>query len=344
MGWFNPNRRLRVRTLTTSALVLAFVMSRAAGLITVLGIAACTSVTPGADGSTDATTSVESSGTSGSESGDSSETETETGEETETGDTDEPPGNLLLSDQLLNIAHRGGGRLRPEATLPAFEHALVVGADVLEFDVHASSDGIVVVIHDDTVDRTTDGNGSVSAMSLAELRTLDAGYEFTPDGGRTYPYRGMGIQIPTLDEVLDAFPDRYYLIEVKQSEPSIVPQVLASLAAHEVDDHVVIASFAQVTIDEVRASAPGLFTAMTGPEMVAFYQAGSDPNYVPPTLFVQPPWDLLAQAQVELAHSLGLKVHPWTVNSEALMHDLIALGADGIMTDDPELLAAAIGE
>lgn len=319
-------------------------MRRAAGLLTFLGLTACTGASPdtGATASTSTDGESESSEPSESESGVATETDSESDTETETGD--EPPENLFLSDQRLNIAHRGGGRLRPEATLPAFEHALAVGADVIEFDVHGSSDGVVVVLHDATVDRTTDGSGAVKDMTFAELRMLDAGYEFTPDGGRSYPYRGMGIQIPTLDEVLDAFPGQYYLIEIKQSEPSIVPQVIASLSAHEVGDHVVLASFNQATIDEVRASAPELFTAMTGPEMVAFYQASEDPSYVPPTMFVQPPWEVLTQAHIDLAHSLGLKVHVWTVNSESLMHDQIELGVDGIMTDDPALLEAALGE
>jgi glycerophosphoryl diester phosphodiesterase len=314
--------------------------SLAASFVLLTSIA-CTSTPPSAEESTDAASESESGDPSESESGDGDGD----GDSSEPGDTDEePPGNLLLSDQLLNIAHRGGGRLRPEATLVAFEHALEVGAEVIEMDVHASSDGVVVVMHDDTVDRTTDGSGSIKDMTFAELRMLDAGYDFTPDGGQTYPYRGVGIQIPTLDEVLEAFPDRYYLIEIKQIEPSIVPEVLASLDAHAVGDRVVLASFQQVTIDEVRALDPELFTAMTFNEMVEFYGAMDNPSYIPPALFVQAPWEVVDQELLDFAHSLDLKVHPWTVNGEALMHDLIGLGVDGIMTDDPVLLEAVIGD
>ena len=322
-----------------------FLLLSCLALLTCGGSAACggsgasADATGGGSSTSDATSS--ESGASETETGTDGETETETGTDTE--DTGDPPGNLLLSDRQLNIAHRGGGRLRPEATLPAFEHALAIGADVIEFDLHASADGAVVVIHDDTVDRTTDGTGMVAAMTLAELQALDAGYQFTPDGGATFPYRGMGIQIPTLDAVLDAFPDEYYLIEIKQSEPSIVPQVLASLDAHGVGDRVVLASFQQVTIDEVRATAPDRFTALSFDEMVDFYAAIDDPGYVPPAVFLQAPWEVVDAELVGFAHSLGMIVHPWTANSEALMHDLIDLGVDGIMTDDPELLAAALG-
>ena len=270
-------------------------------------------------------------------------TDTETGAETETGtDTDEPEGNLLLSDRVLNIAHRGGRVYRPEATLLAFEHALASGADVLEFDLHASSDGVIVVIHDDTVDRTTDGTGDVSAMTFDELRLLDACYDFSPDGGQTHPYRGMGVQLPTPQEIFDAFPDRYYLMEIKQSEPSIVPTLLDVIDDYGLVERVVIASFAQVTIDEVRASNLPIMTAMTAPEMVEFVTMGSDPNYAPPCLFVQPPWEGVDQALVDNAALHGLKVHPWTVNTEGLMHTLIDLGVDGIMSDDPILLAQVL--
>ncbi len=121
-------------------------MRLSAGLIACLSLLACNSAA-GNDGGAG---SSESGAPSESESDGSDSLGTETGTETETGDTNEPPENLLLSGQRLNIAHRGGGKLRPEATLPAFENALAVGADVIEFDLHASADGVVVVIHDDT--------------------------------------------------------------------------------------------------------------------------------------------------------------------------------------------------
>jgi len=231
----------------------------------------------------------ESTGTAG----DTAEGDTSAGDTTEgeTGDP-EPLGNLLLSDKLLNIAHRGGGRLRPESTLLAFEHALSVGADVLEMDLHATADGVIVVIHDTTVDRTTDGSGAVAELDFAELRMLDAGYAFTTDDGQTYPYRGMGVVIPTLDEVLAGFPDSYFLLEIKQHDPPIVDPVLALLAAHEIDDRVVLASFSHATILAVREANPAMFTAMSATEMSEFLQMMGDPGapeYLPPCQFVQSP-------------------------------------------------------
>ena len=122
-----------------------------------------------------------------------------------------------------------------------------------------------------------------------------------------------------------------------------MPQVIASLDAHAVGDHVVLASFQQPTIDEVRAAAPDLFTAMTLDEMVELYAASDDPDYSPPAVFVQAPWEVVDQPLVDFAHSLDLRIHPWTVNTEPLMHDLIGLGVDGIMSDDPALLDGALG-
>ncbi|EDM80676.1 glycerophosphoryl diester phosphodiesterase [Plesiocystis pacifica SIR-1] len=296
---------------------------------------------PGGDevGSEDSETETESE--SGTETGTETETETESEGESDTG----MGGNPLLSDAVLNIAHRGGRRERPEATLPAFEHALSVGSDVIEMDLHMSSDGVIVVLHDDTVDRTTDGTGPVKDMSFDELRALDAGYDFTTDDGETFPYRGMGIQIPRVEEIFETFPDAYYLMEIKQTEPSLVPTFAAVLEDYGIADRIVVASFSDATIQEFREASPDTFTAMALAEMLAYQQASNDrdPDYVPPCEFVQSPWELTSKALIDFAHALDLKVHPWTVNDAADMENLIADGVDGIMTDDPVLLEGVIG-
>ncbi|HEX8904757.1 MAG TPA: glycerophosphodiester phosphodiesterase family protein, partial [Longimicrobiaceae bacterium] len=117
------------------------------------------------------------------------------------------PGHRYLAGAPLLIAHRGGSALAPENTLAAFRRALDWWrADLLEIDVQPTRDGDALVIHDPTVDRTTDGTGHVSAHTVAELRELDAGWRFTPDGGRTFPCRGTGVRLSTLREVLQALP------------------------------------------------------------------------------------------------------------------------------------------
>lgn len=301
-------------------------------LCALLLLHACASPAGGEEGSTSAAGSSGSTGAAVTSSGSSGAAVDMGGE----------AGNLLLSDRVLNIAHRGGGVHRPEETLPAFEHALMVGADVLEFDVHATADGVLVAMHDDTVDRTTDGVGAIQYLKFAELRALDAGYRFTPDGGATFPYRGAGIVVPTVDEILTTFPDSYYLIEIKQLDPPIVEPLLAVLGQHGVLERVVLASFDGETIAAVRAAAPEVMTALSLLEWAEFSTSLGDPGYTSPAKFVQPQANLTSVQVVEFAHALGLKVHPWTVNEAPEMMLLLARGVDGIMTDDPELLAGLL--
>src|SRR5215208_4358914 len=131
----------------------------------------------------------------------------------------------------LNLAHRGASALAPENTFEAFRLAVEDGAGGLELDVHMTRDGHIVVIHDATVDRTTNGSGAVSEMTLDELRRLDAGYNFSPDGGPTRPYRGRGIRVPTFGEVLEEFPRVAVNIEIKLGSPGIEESVLRVLRA-----------------------------------------------------------------------------------------------------------------
>src|ERR671921_1084938 len=124
-------------------------------------------------------------------------------------------------DWPVNLAHRGASSLAPENTIEAFRLALEAGAGGLELDVHMTRDGHIVVIHDATVDRTTNGFGAVSEMTFDELRRFDAGHNFSPDGGSTRPYRGRGVRVPTLGEVLEEFPSVAVNIDIKAGTPGI---------------------------------------------------------------------------------------------------------------------------
>lgn len=250
----------------------------------------------------------------------------------------------LLDNGFVLIAHRGGGRLAPESTLPAYENAVSVGADVLECDVHATSDGVLVCMHDETVDRTTNGSGAVRDMTFDELRALDAGYNYSSGGG-TYPYRGIGVVVPTLTEVLEAFPNVPWALEIKQSDPPIARQVVDTIEDLGRTHDVGLASFIDITIAEVRAANPDMLTALTAGEMVRFVTLddGSESEYEPPGLLIQAPLgsggsDVLSADQLERAHRLGMRVHVWTLNDEDEMTDAVMRGADGIFTDDPARL------
>ena len=266
------------------------------------------------------------------------------------------PQEMLRCDKVLNIAHRGGRRIRPEHTLLAYDQALVDGADILELDVSETSEGVIVVMHDDTVDRTTDCTGRINDMTFDEIRQCDAGYDFTPDGGETYPYRGMGLVVPTMEEVFDRYPDIAFVIEIKQETPSMVDHFVEVIREYEVTDKMIGSQFSDDVLEELRAAAPELATNTGVNETLVFWGKAfdePDPEYVPPAEFLQVPMqfnvgdrivDVLHPGFVPRAHELDMYVHVWTINDEQEMRDLIEMGVDGIMTDDPPLLTQVIEE
>lgn len=250
------------------------------------------------------------------------------------------------SSRPLVFAHRGGGGLFPENTLEAFKYSAQMGVDVLELDVHSTSDGTLVVMHDERVDRTTNGSGRVSEMTLAELKKLDAGYQFTPDDGKTYPYRGKGITIPTFQEILDSFPSMTFNVEPKQVEPSVTKPLCEMIRARKMTDKVIVGSFRQAAIDEFRQECPEVATAGTPSEVsefLAFYKVGLGKSYSPPMQVLQIPekigsLQVVSKDFVETARKLNLKVHVWTINETEDMQRLLDMNVDGIMTDYPDRL------
>ena len=252
--------------------------------------------------------------------------------------------HIVFADRVLVIAHRGGGALAPENTIEAYRNAIAVGADMLEMDVHATSDGVLVVSHDDSVDRTTDGSGFISQMTFSELRRLDAGYRFSPDGGQSYPYRGQGVVVPTLAEVFDTFPDMYMTIEPKQTEPPIVDALLALIDEKDMADYVVLGTFDDAKLAAIRAARPELLTGFGAVEVVAFISLTEETEaaYEPPGIVLQLQDSATTPERIARAHRLGVKVHVWTVNDSSEMRRFIAMGADGIMTDDPATLRAVL--
>lgn len=252
----------------------------------------------------------------------------------------------FLCEAPLSFAHRGGGKLRPEETLPAYENAAALGAHVLEADVHTSADGEVVCMHDATVDRTTNGSGAIHDQTLAELKQLDAGYHFTTDGGASFPWRDKGVTIPTLGEVLDAHPDAWWTIELKQLSPSIVDPVIALLDQKGATTRTVLVSFSDDVVQEIRAKRPDILTGMGVGEMLALNALSdeTEQDYAPPTRIVQPPASAVNAELMARAERLGLRVHVWTVNERPEMEALLDVGVHGIMTDDPALLGEVLSE
>lgn len=263
-----------------------------------------------------------------------------------------PHAVLPQEPEILVIAHQGGNHLWPDNTMTAFRGATGMGVDVLEMDVHGSADGVPVVIHDDTVDRTTNGRGAVKDLSLEELKELDAAYRWPHHlEGDEYPYRGTGIRIPTLREVLEAFPDMPMVIEIKQREPSIVDTVGRLLQEFDREAITVIASFHPETMYEFREAFPDVPTSAVEPEVRTFYVLSSillGRIYRAPFSAFQVPeragdTHVVRPAFIRPASALGLDVHVWTVNELEQMRRLVDLGVDGIITDRPDLLLALLG-
>lgn len=253
-----------------------------------------------------------------------------------------------LQARPLVIAHQGGEGLRPSNTLAAFENAVALGVDMLEMDIHASADSVLVVIHDDSVDRTTNGSGRIKDMPLAAIKLLDAGDYWTADGGLTYPYRGQGITIPTLEEVLQAFPGMPMNIEIKQADPPIGTLFCDLLRRYNKTDRTLVASFSQSAMDDFRAVCPGVVTSATEAEvrtMFYYHLALGTIFYRPPAgvSAVQVPeegggFHILTNRFVAGAHSKGLEAHAWTINEPEAMQRVLDRGVDGVITDYPDRL------
>lgn len=251
----------------------------------------------------------------------------------------------------LVMAHRGGGGLWPENTMLAFERARDLGVDVIETDVHSTSDGVLVVMHDETVDRTTNGTGRVNDLTLAEVKRLDAGYRWSGDGMKTFPFRGRGISVPTLDEVFARLPEMRFNIEPKQERPSLAKPLCRMIREKGMVNKITIGSFRQTVLDEFRRECPEVATSASPAEVGEFmrvYKARSDAAYRPVMRALQVPEyvagaHLLNKDFVDAAHSRNLQVHAWTVNETEDMRRLIGIGVDGIMTDYPDRLLSVLG-
>ena len=250
------------------------------------------------------------------------------------------------------IAHQGGNHLRPDNTMVAFRNAVQLGVDALELDVHGTADGELVVIHDETVDRTTNGSGLVREMTLEQIRELDAAYRW-PHHMETgeYPYRGRGVKIPTLEEVLRAFPDVPMTIEIKQREPSIVRQFGELLQRYDREQHTIVASFHPDVMREFRRQFPSFATSGVEPEIRTFYvmkTVFAGWLYPPPMEAFQVPeasgdLQVITPRFVRAAHRRGISVQVWTINDRDSMRRILDAGVDGIITDRPDLLLEELG-
>ena len=227
----------------------------------------------------------------------------------------------------LRIAHRGASARAPENTLAAFREAIRLGADLIECDVHLSADEVPMIIHDDTVERTTNGRGAVRALACARLRRLDAGAWFSS--------RFRGERIPTLEEALECARGRCGLnIEIKEPPGRRRRAVARALKRTGFKDLVIVSSFSPLALCAARAHMPHVSLGYLASRSLRGLRAA---HRAVGLHAVHPHVRLAAPRRVRLAHRLGLRVLFWTVNDVRLMRRLLTLGCDGLMTDDPAL-------
>ncbi len=242
------------------------------------------------------------------------------------------------------LGHRGAAGLAPENTLPSFALALALGADILELDVHGTRDGVVVVMHDDTVDRTTDGSGAVRDLTWRQVESLDAGYGFSRDG-RDFPFRGHGVKVPTFEAVLVTFPLAICNVEIKENDGALIDEVIRLVRRFDAAGRVILAAEKGPILQHVRAHGGELITSFSAEDVAEFLrrvEADDWSGYTPPGIALQVPVrvgpiEIVRPEVVAAAHRWQLEVHAWTINDAEEMKRLWELGVDGIVSDLPGL-------
>ena len=271
---------------------------------------------------------------------------------------------MWLERRVIAYAHQGGAWESPSSTVHAIEHALAAGAKAIELDVHATSDGELVVCHDATVDRTTAGTGLIASFTLAELRAMDFSYWWIPGADVTpgrpdadYPFRGRApgdpaFGIATLREILEHFGGVVLNLDIKQTAPVVAPYeatLARLLAEYDRTDDVIVASFLDQATDAFRGVAPHVPTSagtMATAEAWRAVQAGEPVPDMPAVAFQVPErqGDLVVVDErfVAAAHAAGKAVHVWTVNDTEAIERLVDLDVDGIISDVPTTLSAVL--
>jgi glycerophosphoryl diester phosphodiesterase len=255
----------------------------------------------------------------------------------------------LPSNRPLVFGHRGAAGQAPENTMPSFALALALGADVFELDVHASSDGVVCVMHDAELQRTTNGEGLLRQHSWAQLQKLDAGYHFTRDGV-DFSFRGQGIRIPSLETLLKSHPNVPCNMEIKQEDPPIVEEVVRIVRRCGAAARVILAAEHDSIMTEIRRHAGDMATSFATLEAMDFFgrvQSGNFEGYRPAGCALQIPprfgeHELVTAETLAAARRFDLEVHVWTINQREEMEELLQLGVDAIMSDLPGLARAVI--
>jgi glycerophosphoryl diester phosphodiesterase len=277
-----------------------------------------------------------------------------------------PTANPWLERRVLAYAHQGGAKEAPSSTLFAIARAREAGVGGIELDVHATADGVPVVCHDPSVDRTTNGSGEIRHHRLAELLELDNAYWFVPGEDTPhdrppgdYPLRGRApaerdLRIATLDEALEATRGLVVNLDIKRTAPAVEPYehlVAAAIRRHGREGDVIVASFDDRATDAFARIAPDIATSAGTAAVAELYQSLHAGGTVPESILrhaaVQVPPSveghvIVDDLFVEALHEAGIAVHVWTIDEPEEMERLVALGVDGIISDRPSVLVAVL--
>ena len=258
----------------------------------------------------------------------------------------------VLQTPYRHISHRGASGLAPENTMEAFRIAVEdYHTDAIEIDVHVSKDGEVVIIHDDSVERTTNSTGLIRNMRLSEIQELDAGYHF-PEDSADHPYRGKGLQIPTLREAFEQFPRTKFNIDIKQVHPPAEQAVIDVIRECGAVDRVFLGSEKKRTLKRIKAITSDIATFnchRAVRRFLLYHWLHLHVLYRPTDYAMQvlpeTEWlKVVTPDTVKFAHSKGMVMHVWTINDEDEMRWLLRLGVDGIMSDYPDRLRHVLDE
>lgn len=277
--------------------------------------------------------------------------------------------NPWLDRRVISYAHQGGSWEAPSSTLFAIRRAIELGCSGVELDVHATEDRQLVVCHDSTVDRTTDGHGPIHSLTLADVRSLDNAHWFVPGGQERqgfppdeYPYRGRAPRdgefcVATLEEVFEVMGDHPHValnLDIKATAPAVEPyeKLLAgALAEWGENDRVIVASFLDAATEAFAKLAPDIATSAGTLGVATFWRALRQGEKAPPTRHcalqvpaVRGGQVIVDEKFVDVAHASGLAVHVWTINDQKEMARLCDLGVDGIISDLPTTLMGLLTE
>lgn len=252
------------------------------------------------------------------------------------------------------VAHRGDSKHFPENTLPAFLSAVKMGIDIVETDVHITKDGVIVIWHDNTLDRNTDGSGTIEEHTFDELQKFDAAYTFSKNDGETFPFRGQGIKICKLEEVLIKCPFQRFNIDLKTKQSGIVEEFVRIVRDHKAEGRICCASFHLSNLKLIRRIAPDILTSITTVEVLSLLlrqkthilpkNIGRGRKVIFQVPVGQYGLTVITPSFIKMMHDRGAVIMVWTINEENEMRRLFKLGVDAVMTDDPSTVIKVANE